>query len=176
MRTADPVMSRRLRVSGRSARARRSAAGRALGAGVICALAAAGLASGAQPAARRAVDPVGEFVPVKPKVFKDLKYVEITDYDKVRATNTGKPRAFVHLKDSSALETPEFTLSGLDLEFSVRDAQGVVYKFTGKFSRGGDLYSLGKTDEAVLHGHLATYLKDELLRQENLHFKFRTGD
>ena len=176
MRAADPVASRRLRAPGRPLRPRRPAARRALGVGVICALAAAGLASGAQPEARRAVDPVGEFVPVKPKVFKDLKYVEITDYDRARATNTGKPRALVYLKESPALEPLEFKLSGLDLEFSARDPQGVVYKFTGKFTRAGDLYALGKTDEAVLHGHLATYLKEELLRQETLHFKFRSGD
>lgn len=140
------------------------------------ALLAAAASAQTERRTRPILDPVGEFVPIKPKVFKDLKYVEITDYDRVRATNTGKPWALVHMKEVSALEPLEFKLSSLWLDFSARDSKGVVYKFRGRFTRAGDLYSLGKTDDSVLQGHLATYLEEELLRQENLKFKFRTGE
>ncbi len=134
-----------------------------------------GRRAAAQPQ-KRMVDPVGEYVPIKPKVFKDLKHIEITDYDRERARNIGQMRALVHMKGDSALEPGEFKLADLALEFMARDPQGVVYKFKGHFTRGGDLYASAGEKESVLRGHLATYLKGELLRQENLNFKFQTGE
>jgi hypothetical protein len=125
----------------------------------------------------RVIDPIGNFVPIKPKVFKDLDYIEITDYDRVKARNTGQPYAVVHMeKGNSALEPGRFRLIGLALEFEARSENGIVYRFRGRFTRAGDLYAKGESDEPVLRGHLATYMNKELLRQENLQFEYRTGD
>jgi hypothetical protein len=126
---------------------------------------------------KKVIDPIGNFVPIKPKVFKDLDYIEITDYDRARARNTGNPYALVHMeKGNSALEPGRFSLTGLALEFEARSENGIIYRFRGRFSQAGDLYARGESEEAVLRGHLATYMNKELLRQENMQFEYRTGD
>ena len=161
---------------------RRPYSDRLLAAGLAVILAAVAAPVGAAAAekarpARQVVDPVGNFVPIKPKVFKDLKFFEVTDYDRKRASNTGKPFALVLMKEGdSALEPLEFKLSGVWLDFAAKDAKGVVYRFKGTFQRTGDLYSQEESNAVALSGHLATYLGEELLRQENLHLKFRSGE
>jgi hypothetical protein len=126
---------------------------------------------------KRVIDPVGNFVPIKPKVFKDLDYIEITDYDRKRARNTGNPFAVIHMeKGNSGLEPGRFNLTGLALEFEARAANGIIYRFRGRFTKAGDLYARGESEEPVLRGHLAAYMDKELLRQENLQFEYRTGD
>jgi hypothetical protein len=126
---------------------------------------------------KRIIDPIGNFVPIKPKVFKDLDYIEITDYDRAKARNTGNPYAVIHMeKGNSGLEPGRFTLTGLALEFEARSQNGIIYRFRGRFTKAGDLYSRGESEEPVLRGHLAAYMNKELLRQENLQFEYRTGD
>ncbi len=150
--------------------------------------AAGGQAGGAQPGAapspaptqraqrtRRMVDPAGLFLPVKPKVFKDLESIEISDYDRARARNTGELYAMVHLKKDvpSALEPVSFRLVGLQIEFTARTSARVIYRFRGKFTRGGYLDTMDKSGDVILQGHLQAYLGQELLRQEQLDFKYR---
>jgi len=145
--------------------------------------AAGGQAGGAQPGAapstpprtQRMVDPAGLFLPVKPKVFKDLESIEISDYDRARARNTGELYAMVHLKKDvpSALEPVSFRLIGLQIEFTARTSAGVLYRFRGKFTRGGYLDTMDKSGDVILQGHLEAYLGQELLRQEQLDFKYR---
>jgi hypothetical protein len=124
---------------------------------------------------QRMVDPAGLFLPVKPKVFKDLESIEISDYDRARARNTGELYALVHLKKDvpSALEPVSFRLIGLQIEFTARTSAGVIYRFRGKFTRGGYLDTMGKSGDVILQGHLEAYLGQELLRQEQLDFKYR---